>query len=84
MQESAALVPGPIAQSVEQQPFKLLVASSSLAGLIVDPSPSSSQVRTRAFQARDTGSNPVGDAKSEHYETNNFGFSFIRTVPGPV
>ena len=34
-----------------------------ITAIEIDLSPSSSMVRTRAFQACDTGSNPVGDAK---------------------
>ncbi len=53
--------PGPRALT-PPAPFLYLPRLPKAAGRQVRATPSSSQVRTRAFQARDTGSNPVGVA----------------------
>ena len=53
----------PLAQVVEHLPFKQRVAGSNPARLIFRPR-RLAWPRTPAFHAGDTGSNPVGDAKS--------------------
>jgi hypothetical protein len=53
----------PLAQVVEHLPFKQRVAGSNPARLIIRPR-RLAWPRTPAFHAGDTGSNPVGDAKS--------------------
>ncbi len=54
----------PLAQLVEQQPFKLWVAGSIPARLtsFFCASPSSSRPRTQDFHSCNRGSNPLGDA----------------------
>ena len=53
---------GPLAQSVEQQTFNLLVAGSIPARLTTSRPHRLAWPRTPAFHAGDRGSNPLGDA----------------------